>query len=167
MRKGFTLIELLVVIAIIGILATLVITQVSGAQLRARNSNAASDVSQMGKAIELYKNDDSGNGNPITVAAAATTDATLIGTAETNSFTLIFSGVANYTSGSAAYAVDINKTPNANYTYTYDTSGGTARANNATCYVIQTSRVQIGTVVPGPYSIFNGGNSDSDQLASC
>lgn len=167
MRKGFTLIELLVVIAIIGILATLVITQVSGAQLRARNSNAASDVSQMGKAIELYKNDDSGNGNPITVAAAATTDATLNGTTETNGFLAIFSGTANFTSGSAAYAVDINKTPNANYTYTYDTSGGTLRANDATCYVIQTNRVNVGTTVNPPYSVLNGGNSDSDQLASC
>ena len=54
-RKGFTLIELLVVIAIIGILATLVITQVASAQVRARNSQAQSDISQAGKGVETFK----------------------------------------------------------------------------------------------------------------
>jgi prepilin-type N-terminal cleavage/methylation domain-containing protein len=49
-KHGFTLIELLVVIAIIGPKA-LPITQLAGAQVRARNSNAKSDVTQIGKAI--------------------------------------------------------------------------------------------------------------------
>lgn len=60
-RSGFTLIELLVVIAIIGILATLVITSVRGAQTRAKNSRAKSDISQMAKGVDLYRNEDKAN----------------------------------------------------------------------------------------------------------
>ena len=64
-RRGFTLIELLVVIAIIGILATLVVTQLGSARIKARNSSAKSDNTEGGKAIEVYKNDDAAAGNVI------------------------------------------------------------------------------------------------------
>ncbi len=56
-RHGFTLIELLVVIAIIGILSTLAIVALSSARQKARDSKRVADLSQIGKALELYYND--------------------------------------------------------------------------------------------------------------
>ena len=53
---GFTLIELLVVISIIGILATLLIANIGGVRERARDARRKSDLNQIQKALELYKN---------------------------------------------------------------------------------------------------------------
>ena len=75
-RSGFTLIELLVVIAIIGILATLVITQLSGARVKARNSSAKSDITEAGKAVEVLKAEDLSGEKPldgVNVPTAVTT----------------------------------------------------------------------------------------------
>ncbi|PIZ67143.1 hypothetical protein COY13_03930 [Candidatus Roizmanbacteria bacterium CG_4_10_14_0_2_um_filter_36_35] len=57
MKKGFTLIELLVVIAIIGMLSALLLPNFMGARERARDSQRKSDLRQIQKAIELYKQD--------------------------------------------------------------------------------------------------------------
>jgi prepilin-type N-terminal cleavage/methylation domain-containing protein len=117
MRKGFTLIELLVVIAIIGILATLVITQVSGAQQKARNANAKSDVTQGGKAIELYKNDDTnGTGNIVTVSADATLTASTTG-GGTPAIPTMFTGT--FALGTT-YAAGITKSPSSSHIYRYE-----------------------------------------------
>lgn len=56
-RSAFTLIELLVVIAIIGILAAIVVTSVSIARMRAKDSRIKHDFSQIRPAAELYYND--------------------------------------------------------------------------------------------------------------
>ncbi len=56
-RQGFTLIELLVVIAIIGILSTLAIVALGSARQKARDSKRVADLNQIGKALELYYND--------------------------------------------------------------------------------------------------------------
>lgn len=53
MKRGFTLIELLVVVAIIGILATVLIVNVSAAQNKARASKVRSDLTAISKAGEL------------------------------------------------------------------------------------------------------------------
>ncbi len=56
LKLGFTLIELLVVISIIGILATLLIANIGGVRERARDAKRKSDLNQIQKALELYKN---------------------------------------------------------------------------------------------------------------
>jgi len=57
MRKAFTLIELLVVIAIIGMLSALLLPNYMGARERARDSQRKSDLKQMQKALEMYRQD--------------------------------------------------------------------------------------------------------------
>ena len=53
-NKGFTLIELLVVIAIIGLLATVVISSMRSAKLRAQDARRIEDIASIKKALELY-----------------------------------------------------------------------------------------------------------------
>jgi prepilin-type N-terminal cleavage/methylation domain-containing protein len=62
---GFTLIELLVVIAIIGILASIVTTQVQVGRIQARNSSAKTIVVKAAQGVEVYK---TANGNLVLAA---------------------------------------------------------------------------------------------------
>jgi general secretion pathway protein G len=55
--KGFTLIELLVVIAILGLMAGLVFSNMAGARERARDAKRKSDLKEIQKALQLYKQD--------------------------------------------------------------------------------------------------------------
>lgn len=57
MKKSFTLIELLVVILIIGILATMIVINVSSARAKARDARRKEDLSTTAKALELYNNE--------------------------------------------------------------------------------------------------------------
>lgn len=67
LKKGFTLIELLVVIAIIGILATIVIINVSSARTKAVDTKAMSDLTAAGKIASICVTD----GGDVTVASSA------------------------------------------------------------------------------------------------
>lgn len=59
-RRAFTLIELLTVIAIIGILAAILIPTVAAVRKKARKAECASNLHQLGMAINLYTNDNKG-----------------------------------------------------------------------------------------------------------
>lgn len=57
MRRGFTLIELLVVVAIIGILASIIMVNLSGARGKARDSKRIADIKSIQLALANYYND--------------------------------------------------------------------------------------------------------------
>jgi len=59
-QKGFTLIELLVTMGIIAVLTGLAVFNFNQARVRARDVQRKSDLSQLAKAFELYKNDNNG-----------------------------------------------------------------------------------------------------------
>ncbi len=67
MKKSFTLIELLVVIAIIGTLSALFLPNFMSARERARDSQRKSDLRQIQKAFELYKQDQVDSSFPDTI----------------------------------------------------------------------------------------------------
>ncbi len=53
-KKAFTLIELLVVVAIIGILATIVVVNVSSARKKSRDTRRVADMKQVQTALDMY-----------------------------------------------------------------------------------------------------------------
>jgi prepilin-type N-terminal cleavage/methylation domain-containing protein len=55
--NGFTLIELMVVMIILGFLIAIVLANFSTSQVRARDAQRKSDLSQIGKAFEMYSYD--------------------------------------------------------------------------------------------------------------
>ena len=55
--RGFTIIELLVVVAIIGILASIVLTSLSGAKAKSRDSRRVADIKSIQLALALYYSD--------------------------------------------------------------------------------------------------------------
>jgi len=72
MKKGFTLIELLVVIAIIGILSSIILTNLNSSRQKARDVKRIADVKQLQLALALYF--DSHNGQyPRTLATDGAT----------------------------------------------------------------------------------------------
>ncbi|MDO8572466.1 MAG: prepilin-type N-terminal cleavage/methylation domain-containing protein [bacterium] len=56
-KRGFTLIELLVVISIIGLLSSVVLSSLTSARVKARDSKRIQDIVQLQRALELYYQD--------------------------------------------------------------------------------------------------------------
>ncbi len=75
-KKGFTLIELLVVISIIGVLAGLILSNVSGIRERARDVARKSDLDQIKKALRMYYNDF--NKYPLTLPVGEFSNGTMV-----------------------------------------------------------------------------------------
>ena len=78
--RGFTIIELLIVIVVIAILAAITIVAYNGIQQRARDSQRASDMAVLQKALEMYYAD-----NGEYPASGGTTMTNVINSAWTNS----------------------------------------------------------------------------------
>lgn len=57
LKRGFTLVELLVVIAVITLVISLLFPNFMGVRQRARDAERKADLSQIQKALELYKMD--------------------------------------------------------------------------------------------------------------
>lgn len=174
--RGFTLIELLVVIAIIGILATLVTTFVASARTRSRNAAAKNDISQMGKAVELFRQDPN-NVLGYVIATVDASNATLTMTAAGNPtatgsplITAIFSGnqpfYAAAPSTSSYYGTEISRTPSISHTYNYRTITPTTsprRQAVGTSYRISTT-VAVGTgVTDQAFCILNGSSVQNSE----
>ena len=184
-QQGFTLIELLVVIAIIGILATLVITQLSGATVKARNTSAKSDIGEVKTSVEAFKADDQNNGsfvidsNPGAAAGAVTlgntTGAAIIGLFAGRQ-NVLPAGGASYAAGSH-YATPITHTPSATQTYTYSSNAGTGGALTigstfSKCYVFGSSMdIRNGVTDSAFYWVQDGAAGNGGALppvaASC
>ena len=75
-RHGFTLIELLVVIAIIALLAALLVPALRTAQDAARSAGCIANLSQIGKAAEMYAGDNDGRLVPVITSRGSAFDTT-------------------------------------------------------------------------------------------
>jgi len=74
-QSGFTLVELLVVIAVIAMVIVVIFPNFMGVRQRARDTTRKSDLFQLQKALELYKQDQ----NPQTYPTTGALDSSLCG----------------------------------------------------------------------------------------
>lgn len=121
MKKGFTLMELMVVIAIMGLLITVGIASYKSTQAKSRDNRRKSDLAAVGRALELYYNDngvyppDNGAGKLKACGASPGAACTWGG----NQFNNEPNGKAT-----TVYMVKLPADPAANFTYYYQRSGG-------------------------------------------
>lgn len=71
MRKSFTLIEILVVIAIIGMLSALLLPNFMSARERARDTKRKADLTNIQRALEMYRQDQAPGDDPYPTPAAS------------------------------------------------------------------------------------------------
>jgi len=111
-RSSFTLIELLIVIAIIGMLSALFLPNFMAARERARDSNRKSDLKQIQKAFEMFKQDQAPQAFPAALPASDVCWSSAAGCTG-NIYMNRFPGDPNRTLNNYYYVVD-----NTNLTYT-------------------------------------------------
>jgi len=109
-NKGFTLIELLVVIAIIGILASVVLTSLTKARSRARDTQRISQLREVQKALELYYADNGTypDGPMFSGCSVATWETSLTPLVSGKYIGLIPSDPLNVTTGTPQYCYNYN-----------------------------------------------------------
>jgi type II secretion system protein G len=107
--KGFTLIELLVVIAIIGILAAMVLVGLSGIRGRTRDARRKSDLSQLKRALEVYRADQADESVP------ADTNGTVAGDLAVLTPTYIRTLPEDPLGAARGYRYDTDGTPPTNF----------------------------------------------------
>lgn len=122
-KRGFTIVELLIVIVVIGILAALVISTFSSVQVKARDTERATDVAAMVKQLEAFY---AVNGyypytDRLLASEAATTQATVFRGLDAGAFISPTAAVGTVSSWVNYFG---SITP-ANYTYKSFTAGGT------------------------------------------
>ena len=119
-KTSFTLIELLVVLAIISILASMLMPAIMKARGSARGISCINNLSQIGKAIELYSQDwdyfpvsvgsnahwpagDEGRGVPPTILKYLSNNPAILGCPSLSTYNFTVSYVYNYKAGNDYY----------------------------------------------------------------
>lgn len=116
---GFTLIELLVVIAIIAILATLIAVKLTGAQGKAHDSKAKSDVSNLSQSIIRFSTNDTTDGYLITNPIGIHGDTLHSPKTVNDHLQDLFTGTLSSDPAHYSYDTTLNTTTGSGYTYDY------------------------------------------------
>lgn len=147
--KGFTLIELLIVISIIGILSSIVLTNLSTARAKGRDGKRISDISQIRLALELYADQNSGQYPPDISTSIAPTYMSVVPKDPSTGSGYFYSGIGTASGGkypgfhlgAALETTNQVLAEDANSTSGFDgtkdacpSSGGTASTPYALCY---------------------------------
>jgi prepilin-type N-terminal cleavage/methylation domain-containing protein len=136
--RGFTLIELLVVIAIIGILAALSFTLFGSTRVKARNGVVRSDITQMGKAVEVYLADEG-------AVLASSSSGVSISSNTTNSVPTAWPFTKNGTYGQEFIKTPA-KTSGTDYTYVYRTDSSATKYKVCGSILSETGPVALSKV---------------------
>ncbi len=145
-QGGFTLLELLIVIVIIGILALLIIPNITSAPKKARDTQRKTDLRAIQKGLEEYFV--SNNVYP-TQATAATADSAL--TALTSGTTPIMKSIPTDPKNSAPYQYGYASPAGA--TYSLSACLENAGDNGASTDVA--SKAQLGTCTTRSFMLYN------------
>jgi prepilin-type N-terminal cleavage/methylation domain-containing protein len=170
-NRAFTLIELLVVIAIIGILATLVITNLGSARVKARNSAVKSDVSQAGRAIEARIGDDTNPETlPGTPAQAVAGPSAKVINASASQFAGSFNTIFDGTQASSGLTIPVRFSKSANQKYCYFTDAESATVANVavsstSTYMFLANGITLAQDAAGPYYYATGGTIQQSTSA--
>lgn len=116
-QSGFTIVELLIVIIIIGILAGLVITQILGANQKARDTERKTDLNSLASQLETYFAKTGGFPEAADLNNADWRKANEINAGDNNKSLADPSGATNFTLGSSTVSAN-------QYTYTTPTPSG-------------------------------------------